>query len=276
VTRHEPLPVTTRAFDRLAAGYDALSAGELFRLMRERTHHAFARCFDSSSRILEIGCGTGADTEFLARRCREVIACDPSEEMVTRALSRLAHSHLDARVTIMPCGLQDLQTYLDALAPHEPFDGIVSNFGALNCVPHLAPLGAILRQHLRPGGVALLGVMTRLCAFEAVYFALTRRARLAVRRLGNGAIRVPVAGLQVPTYYHRVGELRSAAGNALRLTRVEGIAVMIPPPYLEARWQSVPRALRVTMARVDGLVSGLPLLNRVGDHVLLQFVKESR
>lgn len=276
MTRHEPLPVTTRAFDRLAAGYDALSAGEIFQLLRERTHHAFARCFDGASRILEIGCGTGADTEFLARRCREVIACDPSEEMVTRALRRLAHSRLDTGVTIMPCGLQDLQTYLDALASREPFDGVVSNFGALNCVSHLAPLGAILRQHLRPGGVALLGVMTRLCASEAVYFALTGRARLAVRRLGNGAIRVPVAGLDVPTYYHRVGDLRTAAGSALRLTRVEGIGVMIPPPYLEARWQTMPRSLRAVITRVDGLISGWPLVNRVGDHVLLQFVKEPR
>jgi SAM-dependent methyltransferase len=167
IAPHETPAATTTAFDRLAPDYDALTGGEIFRLLRARTHGAFARSLDRRTRVLEIGCGTGLDTVFLASRGHEVIACDPSEEMVTRTLRRLARHGLDARATVMPCGLEDVQTYLDALAPHEPFDAIVSNFGALNCVCHLAPLGALARRHLRPGGSVLLGLMTRMCALEA-------------------------------------------------------------------------------------------------------------
>jgi ubiquinone/menaquinone biosynthesis C-methylase UbiE len=265
---------TTRAFDRLASQYDALSSGELFRLQRARTHRMFARCFDTTSRVLEIGCGTGIDTEFLALRCRAVVACDPSEEMVTRTLRRLAQRGLNGHVTVMPCGLQDLQAYLDALVPQDPFDGIVSNFGALNCVEHLAPLGALVRRHLRRGGVMVLGLMTRVCALEAAYFALTGRSQLAARRLAPGAVAVPVAGLHVATYYHRINDVTRAVASGVRLSAVEGLGVAIPPPYLEPRWRELPRHLRRALAVFDGAIAPWPPFNRVGDHVLLQFVKE--
>jgi SAM-dependent methyltransferase len=266
-------PAATEAFDRLAADYDRVTGGEIFNVLRQRTHHAFERCFARNARVLEIGCGTGLDTVYLASRCRHVVACDPSEEMVTRAQLRVAHDGLDARVTVMPCGVEDVQSFLDALAPHEPFDGIVSNFGALNCVCHLAPLGAIVRRHLRPGGTVLLGVMSRVCAMEALYFTATRRPRLATRRLGAGAVLVPVAGIDVPTFYHRISDLRAALGNDVRLCTIEGLGVVVPPPYLEARWRGLPRRVRAVIVAIDGWLSPWPPFNRVGDHMLLHFTK---
>jgi SAM-dependent methyltransferase len=271
---HDSRPPTTVAFDRLAASYDVLTGGEIFRLLRQRTQRTFARHFGETSRVLEIGCGTGIDTQFLAARCQHVVACDPSEEMVTRSLRRLATEGLATRATVMLCGLQDLQSYLDALAPNERFDGIVSNFGALNCVRHLAPLGALVRRHLRPGGVVVLGVMTRFCALEATYFTATRRPRLATRRLAKGAVAVPVAGVEVPTYYHRVREIQDALGVGFRLVGIEGVGIIIPPPYLEPHWRALPHALRSAVAACDGMIATWPLLNRIGDHVLLQFADE--
>jgi ubiquinone/menaquinone biosynthesis C-methylase UbiE len=263
----------TVAFDRLASDYDALAAGEIFQLLRHRTHRAFARRFSSESRLLEIGCGTGLDTAFLAASARTVIACDPSEEMVSRTLRRIAHARLESRVTVLPCGLQHLASFLDALASPDAFDGIVSNFGALNCVEHLAPLTALARTYLRDGGVMLLGVMGRTCAVEAIYFTATRRAGMANRRRHPGAVAVPVAGIDVPTFYHRIADLRSTLGPEMILRSVEGIGVAIPPPYLEARWQQLPKTARRVVTRLDALLSPFPPFNRAGDHVLLEFVK---
>jgi SAM-dependent methyltransferase len=271
----DPRSATTAAFDRLAAEYDDLTSGEIFQLLRQRTHKVFGRAFSAQSRVLEVGCGTGADTRFLAALCLHVVACDPSEEMVTRSLRRLARDGLETRATVMPCGLQDLQSYLDAIAPREPFDGIVSNFGAINCVSHLAPLGALVRRQLRPGGVVILGLMSRVCALEALYFAMTRRPGLAARRWGAGAVNVPVAGIDVPTFYHRVREVREALGRHVRLTAVHGIGVVIPPPFLEPRWRSLPNRLRSVVTKVDEFIAPWPPFNRVGDHVLLQFKKDA-
>ncbi|HUE87355.1 MAG TPA: class I SAM-dependent methyltransferase [Vicinamibacterales bacterium] len=272
--RHDPRPAATLAFDRLAAAYDGLTGGEIFRLLRQRTHRAFARHFGRDARVLEIGCGTGLDTSYLASRGCHVVACDPSEEMVTRTMRRLAHDRLETRATVMPCGLEDVQTFLEALAPHEPFDGIVSNFGALNCVGHLAPLGAVVRRHLRPGGTVLLGVMTRVCAVEALYFTTRLQPRLATRRLGFGAVQVPVAGIDVPTFYHRISELCAALGHEVRLRTIEGIGVVVPPPYLETRWQGLPRSVRVAVIAIDRWLAPWPPFNRLGDHVLLHFTKD--
>ena len=52
----------------------------------------------------------------------------------------------------------------------EGFDAVLSNFGALNCVPSLDALGVIGCRHLRPGGAMILGLIGRTCLWETVYF----------------------------------------------------------------------------------------------------------
>jgi ubiquinone/menaquinone biosynthesis C-methylase UbiE len=267
------LRATVIAFDRLAPVYDALARGDAFLHQREQTHAAFRRWLRPGCRVLEIGCGTGVDTEFMARLGLHVVACDPSAEMLSRTKRRLSASGLGDRVSILACGLQELPAFLDALDHAAGFDAIVSNFGALNCVECLEPLGAVADRHLRPGGAAILNLMGRSCAWEALYFAATGRRALGSRRRRPGVV-VPVAGVDVPTFYHRVADVGAALGGAFSLDRILGIGVVVPPPYLEARWQQVPPAIRRFSARVDRLVSPWPGVNRLGDHLLMRWVKQ--
>ena len=123
----------------------------------------FAKWIRPGVRVLEIGCGTGADTEFLARLGARIVACDPSEGMLSRTKRRLANAGVGDRVGILSCGLQDLPQFLDALDHAEGFDAVVSNFGALNCAPSLDALGTIGRRHLRAGGAMAIGLMGRTC-----------------------------------------------------------------------------------------------------------------
>lgn len=260
------------AFDRLAPLYDALARGDAFAHQREQTHAAFRRWLRPGCRILEIGCGTGVDTEFFASLGLHVVACDPSEEMLSRTKRRLASAGIGDHVSILACGLQELPTFLDALDHARGFDAVVSNFGAINCVEHLEPLGAVTRRHLRPGGAAIVNVMGRTCAWEALYFAAIGRPALAKRRLRPGVV-VPVAGVDVPTFYHRVADVGASLGNDFSLDTILGIGVVVPPPYLETRWQQVPPPIRRFAARVDGVVSSWPGVNRLGDHLLMRWVK---
>jgi len=271
------------AFDRLAPTYDALAAGHAFQLQRRQTHAAFARWIRPGFRVLEIGCGTGADTEYFARRGIRVVACDPSEEMLSRTKRRLANAGLGDRVGILWCGLQELPHFLDVLdradlsaearsAKVEGFDAIVSNFGALNCTPSLAPLGAIAACHLRAGGAIVIGLMGRACLWETVYFtARGDTARAGRRRAANVA--VPVAGIEVPTFYHRTRDVASCLGDLFVLDAIVGVGVMVPPPYLEPRWQQVPLAIRRVAAGIDRVAGRWPLVNQLGDHTLTRWVK---
>jgi len=260
------------AFDRLAPTYDALASGEAFLLQRRQTHASFTRWIRPGFRVLEIGCGTGADTEFLAKLGARVVACDPSEEMLSRTKRRLETAGAGDRVSILSCGLQDVPQFLDALDHSEGFDAIVSNFGALNCAPTLDALGVIGDRHLRPGGAMAIGLMGRSCLWETLYFALRGdRARASRRRVAG--VSVPVAGIEVPTFYHRTRDVATALGEAFRCDATIGVGVFVPPPYLEPRWRQLPNALRRAAAGVDRIAGSWPLVNQLGDHTLTRWVK---
>ena len=269
-----PLDLARVAFDRLAPTYDTLVSGDAFQHQRAQTHAAFRRWIRPGMRILEIGCGTGLDTSFLAGLGARIIACDPSEEMLSRTRRRLSTAGVGDRVGILLCGLQELPRFLDALDHGEGFDAIVSNFGALNCAPSLAPLGAIGCRHLRPGGAIILGLIGRTCLWETVYFtARGERAKAARRRLP--AVAVPVAGVDVPTFYHRRRDVHACLGEAFSLDGAIGIGVAVPPPFLESRWQQVPVVIRRAAAGIDRMAAGWPVVNQLGDHTLTRWVKSA-
>jgi SAM-dependent methyltransferase len=260
------------AFDRLAPTYDVLASGEAFQLQRRQTHAAFARWIRPGFRVLEIGCGTGVDTEFLAKSGARVVACDPSEEMLSRTKRRLETAGVGDRVGILSCGLQDAPQFLDALDHADGFDAIVSNFGALNCAPALDALGVLGRRHLRAGGAIAIGLMGRSCLWEMLYFtARGDRARASRRRVVS--VNVPVAGIDVPTFYHRSSDVAAALGGEFTCDATVGIGVLVPPPYLEPRWRQLPNAARRVAAGIDRLAGSWPLLNQLGDHTLTRWVK---
>ncbi len=260
------------AFDKLAPTYDVLVSGDTFQHQRAQTHAAFRRWIKPGFRVLEIGCGTGLDTVFLASLGTRAVACDPSEEMLTRARRRIELSAVGDRVSLLACGLQQLPQFLDALDHAERFDAVISNFGALNCVPSLDALGAVGCRHLRPGGAVILGLIGRACLWETLYFTARGERHKAARRRAPAAA-VPVAGIDVPTFYHRRADVHACLGEGFRLDEAVGIGIAVPPPYLEPRWQRVPRVIRRAAAGVDRLAAAWPLVNQLGDHTLMRWVK---
>src|SRR5687767_11288299 len=117
--------------------------------------------------------------------------------------------------------------------------------------------------------------MSRTCALAVLYLTGTRRSALARRSRSGGRLGVPVGGVDVPTFYRRIADLRHAVGIDNALDRVEGIGVAIPPPYLEPRWKKLPATVRTVLASIDRAIAPWPPFNRIGDHVLLHFLKRS-
>jgi hypothetical protein len=152
------------------------------------------------------------------------------------------------------------------------FDAIISNFGALNCASTLDALGLVGHKHLRPGGVMAIGLMGRNCLWETLYFtARGDRARAARRRVDS--VNVPVAGIDVPTFYHRTSDVAAALGDRFTCDAIIGIGVLVPPPYLEPRWQRLPSKVRRAAAGIDRVAASWPLVNQLGDHTLTRWVK---
>jgi ubiquinone/menaquinone biosynthesis C-methylase UbiE len=93
-------------------------------------------------KVVEVGCGTGGNTLWLAERAAEIVGLDFSEEMLARARSRINDPHVrfiqhDARMT---WPLPDSSA------------GVVIAMLILEHVEHLAPVFAEAARVLDPGG----------------------------------------------------------------------------------------------------------------------------
>lgn len=230
------------AFDSFAAGYDRdFARTGPGRMLREAVWGHLSPHLTPGMRVLDLGCGTGEDALFLAGSGCEVTAVDASPAMLDRTWTKAMQEGVGDRI----------ETRLfDLNAPQElegPFDLVLSDFGALNCVVDLGPLAEFLRQIVKPGGALAAVVMGRFCALETLWYGLHGK-RTAWRRW-SGRTSADIGGKQIPVRYWQPGDLARAFGFGLEA--LHPIGVFLPPsdlfPLLErhprlfaglARWES--------------------------------------
>jgi hypothetical protein len=114
--------------------------------------------------------------------------------------------------------------------------------------------------------------MGRSCLWETAYFTVRGERDKAVRRR-SATTDVQVAGIAVPTFFHRTADIGAALGDTFARDALIGVGVMVPPPYLEPRWRQVPSVLRRAAAGVDRIAGSWPLINQLGDHTMSRWVK---
>ena len=97
---------------------------------------------DATGDVLELACGTGLWTRFLAPRARSLVAVDASERMLARTRERVG----DDRVRYVRADFYEWE-------PHERFDLIVAGFLISHIPPSRYPeFWGRLARWLRPGG----------------------------------------------------------------------------------------------------------------------------
>jgi len=181
--------------DRYDAGMRAITLGRVTHL-----HAAVARAAVTrpETRVLEIGCGTGAVTERLVALGARVTALDQSPEMLERAERRLADARPD-RVS----WLERTASEIDAL-PEASFDAVVASF----CLSDMSAgeRAFTLRQAARllcPGGtLAVADEVIPEQIGERLLHALLRLPQVLIGWLLAGATSHPIRDL--------AGEIRAA------------------------------------------------------------------
>jgi 2-polyprenyl-3-methyl-5-hydroxy-6-metoxy-1,4-benzoquinol methylase len=257
-----PLEDTRHAFDGVAARYhDENVDNPLLAAMRRRVVDIVLEHVPRGAHILDLGCGPGTDAQRLGREGYRVTAIDWSLEMVRQASSRIRESRLEHRVFVRHLGIHEL----DALAPLR-FDGALSNFGALNCVPDMTDVPRRLAARLNPGAVAVLNVIGRHCPWELAIFLARRDLNRARTRHANAAVPVPHNGRTVWTRYYSPRELeRTFAAAGFLPTYRRALGLLVPPPYARS-FAERHRRLVAALWTVEDTVAAWPLLREMGDH----------
>ena len=156
-------------FDQLAPTYgQAWTNSADGHHQRTKVWREIGGLFRGGDRVLDLGCGIGDDALHLAGRGVSVHGIDSSIEMVEIAQSRgVSAQHL---------AIEDLGSL------EGPYDGALSNFGALNCVEDLRAVARNLARLIRPGSALAACVMGRVCWSETARFLLKLDWRKATRR----------------------------------------------------------------------------------------------
>lgn len=244
-------PPSLLFFDSIAPHYDqAWTNSPVGRIQRNAVWREVDPMVQPGDRILDLGCGTGEDALHLLAAGATVDAIDGSAGMVEAAGRR----GVDARrLRIEQIG--ELSG---------PYDLVLSNFGALNCVRDFADLRQPLARLIRPGGVLAVCVMNRFCLWESVYYGWHGQFRKAARRWSEET--ETSSGLRV--FYPFARTIKAQLAPEFRSIRDCGIGVAVPPSYVQKACGLLP-LLEACDARIGASTIG----RTIADHRLLVFTK---
>lgn len=259
--------MSARAFDALAAGYDArFTDAALGRALRELVWSRLGDSFRSCKRVLELGCGTGEDAVRLARSGVSVVATDVSPEMIRVARLKALSGGCSDRIEFHCIAMEDFVSSV----PDSPFDGVLSNFGAVNCVRDLPALVAGVARGLAPGGKLLWVIMGKHVPWEWLWFLLRGRWRTAWRRLTPGGVKW--RGLTIS--YPAPADMARLLGPWFTINRVSPLGFALPPTYAGAWLEHSPRAF-ATLRRLESLGQDWSALASWSDHYIVEAIRSS-
>jgi SAM-dependent methyltransferase len=251
-------------FDTAALEYDTSFAGlQPGRWYREMVWREMDRYFEEGTEVLDLGCGTGEDAVYLARRGVRVRAVDVSEGMLEKARDKTRAADLEGRISFTHGDLSDLASDEEPLS-----DGALSDFGPLNCLEDLAPFAEGLAGRLKPGAPVLLVVMGPICPWEILWYLLHFRFPTAFRRFKRG-LQAPVGGgPTIAVWYHSPRAMRRAMQPYFEVRDLVGIGSLLPPPYLSGLVARAPK-LFGWIARIDRRLGHFFPFTWLNDHYLL-------
>lgn len=254
------------AFDELAGSYDAsFTDTPVGRALREMVWTRMEQLFRRGHRVLELGCGTGEDAVRLAERGVRVVATDPSSQMLQVARAKATARRCGTRIEFRCHGMQDL----DSFSEGERFDGVLSNFGAVNCVADLPTLISSLAAQLVPDAPLLFVVMGRLAPWEWLWYLSRGQGRKAWRRLTPGG--VDWRGMKIS--YPTPAAMERVLAVHFEVTRVAPLGVVLPPSYAAAWLDRSPWMLKV-LARFESWAQRSRFLASWSDHFIIEARKK--
>jgi SAM-dependent methyltransferase len=251
------------AFDGIAQDYDAeFTATVLGQELRARVWQRLDAVFAPGRRILELGCGTGEDAVWLARAGYRVVAIDASAEMIRVARLKAVAAGCADRIDFHWLPMEAVHD----LSRDERFDGVFSNFGAINCVADLARLSRTLAARVAPGSPLLFVVMGRYVPWEWAWYLARGDARRAFRRTASGGASWRGLTIRYPTPRALARTLKPQ----FITHRTTALGFALPPSYAAAWLQRSP-GMFGALRRIENATCRVTAT--LADHYILEAVR---
>jgi SAM-dependent methyltransferase len=253
---------STTPFDDLAADYDsAFTRTALGATLRALVWKRFQVLFQPGQRVLELGCGTGEDAVKLAGAGMDVVATDPSLEMLQLAQAKANAANRAGRIEF----LCERMERVPALLRGAHFDGVMSNFGALNCVGDLRSLLQGVATLCAPKANLIFVVMGRYVPWEWLWYAVRGDGRKALRRMKKNG--VEWRGLTI--HYPAPRALALLLAPHFEVTHVAPLGCILPPSYASGWLERAPLAFRA-LASLERLAHTCTPLASLADHYIIE------
>lgn len=254
-----------KAFDELSVDYDSLfSETWLGDYYRARVQKHLADYWDGDKKIIELNAGTGEDACFLASMGNDVLATDISSQMLLKIEEKAAQKGFTDAINTQLLAIEELESVDDT------FDGLLSNFGGLNCVEDLSHFAEASSRLLSDGGVAILCVMGPWVPWEWGWFASRGEFKKAVRRIPG---KTQWRGADI--YYPSVRQIKQTMKKqGFSCLQQDALGVLMPPSYVSDTVRRWPGWFKMLSKFEDG-VAHWPFMSNWADHYLLIFEKQA-
>ncbi|MCU0497121.1 MAG: methyltransferase domain-containing protein [Anaerolineae bacterium] len=254
------------AFDALAPTYDqTFTDTQIARWLRGRVHARFHHLWQPGNHVLELGCGTGEDARHLAGQGIRVTATDGSEKMLQVARDKNQHTPL-AEFRHLDLNRLPATDFMDN------YDGVVANFGVINCVNDLSDLADWLAPRVKIGGRIAFGVMSPWCLWEIAWNAAHLDFSTATRRIRGGST-FRSNETEIRVHYPSPRRLRQRFSSYFRQTHLEGLGILLPPSGAYGVIEKRPRWLGL-LTNLESRIAGYERLARFADHYWIELIRE--
>ncbi len=231
--------------------------------MREIVHKVYLNNFNEGNELLELNAGTGIDALFLAGHGIRVFATDISDKMIEIIKEKVKKQKAERLVEIKTCSFGEISSI-----PKNSYDGVISNFGGLNCIDNFDKLSEDLASKIKQGGKFIAVVMNKICPWEILYYALRYDFKNVFRRAKAEGIEAVLGNELVKTYYFTPAQFAGFFENQFKVKRVYTLGLFTPPPFLIGIYRRLTLIVKIFM-KIDELLKGIFPFNRIGDHFII-------
>jgi SAM-dependent methyltransferase len=264
--------VSPHPFDAVASSYDgSFTRTPLGRWYRNQVWKRLKVAFQPGDHVIDLGCGTGEDAIWLARRGVHVTATDASTAMLEITHQKATTAQVGHLVDLVHLDLNSIgSSPLPVLGEGQGVraDGAYSNFGPLNCSEDRRPLASALAGAIRPGGQVVLVVMGPLCPWEMLWHLCHFQFRTAFRRLRSGAAASISHGGTLPVWYPAISTLEAEFTPYFNVVERFGLGLLTPPTSMDGLVRRAPR-LFSKLAVIDRHAGHLRPWLWFNDHYIL-------